>query len=119
MVCTEVLSSLLYRAKRNQLMSCLKLTRAALMITYLLFANDSIIFSWGNSQDFHAILNVLNLYKNASGQMVNFNKSSLFFIANVKKQDRGLIMEICNINTVAFSEKHLRLPTMIGRSKNG
>ena len=73
MVCIEALSSLLYRVERNQLMVGLRLTRKATMITHLLFADDSLIFSRANSQDCHAVLNILNLCKEALGQTVNFD----------------------------------------------
>ena len=76
MICTEALFSLLYQAEKNQLMSGLRLIRVAPVITHILFADDSLIFSRATLQDYTAIMNILQLHEVASRQMVNFNKSS-------------------------------------------
>lgn len=64
------------------------------------------------------MMNLLKMYEEASGQVVNLQKSTLLFGANVRRNERQQIVATCHINTVAFSEKYLGLPTMIWRSKN-
>ena len=102
-----------------QLLSGLKVCRAAPTVTHLFFADDSIIFSKATTEDCETILESLHLYECASGQKVNFEKSSCLFSSVVSRTVRTQILEATCIQTVAFSEKYLGLPTMVGRSKNG
>ena len=63
------------------------------------------------------MLIILHLYERASRQVVNFEKSAILQSKcgrNLKQQ----LLDSCHITTVAFTEKYLGLPTMIGRSKN-
>ena len=59
------------------------------------------------------------MYCNASGQRVNLDKSSVFFIkgcTEVLKQEMKLVL---NVQVESLSEKYLGLPTDVGRNKNG
>ncbi|KAF7832358.1 uncharacterized protein G2W53_014691 [Senna tora] len=57
------------------------------------------------------------VYEQASGQNINYQKSAIFFSPCVGRGRREDLMRILNIRTVAFNEKYLGLPTMVGRSK--
>ncbi|KAK6139531.1 hypothetical protein DH2020_026731 [Rehmannia glutinosa] len=63
------------------------------------------------------VLDILNAYKNFSGQLVNLDKSSIFFSKNVSVGDQSAICQCFGgINPQKFS-RYLGLPLAIGRSK--
>ena len=60
----------------------MSICRNAPKITNLLFANDSLIFSRASSAEIHAIVEILQVYAKATGQCINFEKSSVYFSNN-------------------------------------
>ena len=118
-LCEEGLSSMIYQAKQAQMLRRIRITRAAPMVSHLFFADDSIIFSRASEDECSTIINILNTYERATGQKANFEKSSIFFSPNVNENLRSTIWSETHFPTIAFLEKYLGLPTMIGRSKNG
>ena len=57
----------------------LSIVTNALSITQ---ANDSLLFCEANLNSFHAVKRVLDAYKSAFGQQINFEKSVLSFSPN-------------------------------------
>lgn len=57
-------------------------------ITYLLFADDSILFGEATLRGAHVLKNILQVYERASSQVVNYNKSAGFCSTNT-----GMILE--------------------------
>ena len=51
-------------------------------ITNLFFADDSLIFSRVSSAEINSIVEILQVYAKASGQCINFEKSSVYFNNN-------------------------------------
>ena len=70
-------------------------------------------------EDYATILKILRLYEGASGQKINFEKSSCLFSPMVNGALRAQILYVSHMQTIALSEKYLGLPTMVGRSKYG
>jgi hypothetical protein len=55
------------------------------------------------------------MYNEASGQMVNREKSSIFFSSGILEATRNVVKAELDIMVEAFSEKYLGLPTAMGR----
>ena len=87
-------------------------------MTHLFFADDSIMFSKASMEECEIFLDILNIYGRASGQCINFDKSFTLFYLNTPRRVEQQICQISNINSIVYFEKYLRLPSMIGRSKN-
>ena len=51
-------------------------------ITNLFFADDSLIFSRVSSAEINSIVEILQVYAKATGQCINFEKSSVYFSNN-------------------------------------
>lgn len=85
------------------------------MVSHLFLADE--FCCKASMQEVKQKKDLLAIYENASGQLINFEKSVVFFSAN---SCRNLRKEICselgNIKE-ALSGKYLDLPMMIGRSK--
>ncbi|KAH9672067.1 reverse transcriptase domain-containing protein [Citrus sinensis] len=52
-------------------------------VSHLFFSDDSFLFFWANDNEANLIKHLLAVYGRASGQVVNFSKSSISFSANV------------------------------------
>ncbi|KAL0281913.1 UNVERIFIED_CONTAM: hypothetical protein Sangu_2981900 [Sesamum angustifolium] len=91
--------------------------RGAPRISHLLFANDTLIFSSASSATSRAILDVLEIYRHASGQELNFVKSSVAFSKNTKSEDHRLIAATLQIRMENKMELYLGLPSKVARSK--
>lgn len=82
-LCTEGLSSLIRRQEQNGLLHGVRITRGAPSVSHLFFADDSFLFFRANNNKASLIKQLLEIYGRASGQKVNFNKSSISFSTNV------------------------------------
>jgi hypothetical protein len=49
------------------------------MVSHLLFADDSLLFFKANRESADEVMDVLNIYCQASGQRINMDKSSIHF----------------------------------------
>ncbi|PRQ20704.1 hypothetical protein RchiOBHm_Chr7g0231051 [Rosa chinensis] len=63
------------------------------------------------------ISNVLRVYGRASGQKVNFHKSSITFSKNVSTDQQNMLAAHLGVTVVESHEKYLGLPTYVGRNK--
>ena len=75
LLCADGFSSLIKNVARNQLLSGVSICRGCPMVTHLFFAGDSLLFCKVNEQEFHNLIEILELYEAASGQKVNAEKS--------------------------------------------
>ncbi|XP_040379850.1 uncharacterized protein LOC121054416 [Oryza brachyantha] len=62
---------------------------------------------------------ILDAYSKGSGQLVNREKSAVFFSKNCSDGMKAVVREALHIEKEALAEKYLGLPTAIGRSKKG
>jgi hypothetical protein len=76
------------------------------------------LFCRANSGDIEQINNIITTYQNASGQLVNVNKSEIMFTKHVNNQTRNDIHSLLPMQRVDYFSKYLGVPTHIGRSRN-
>jgi hypothetical protein len=79
LLAVEGLSCLLKSCGQSSDLSGIKVAPSAPAVNHLLFADDSLLFSKGSSQEAEAVSNLLKSYCQASGQRINEEKSSIFF----------------------------------------
>ena len=60
----------------------MSICRNAPKITNLFFVDDSLIFSRVSLAEINSIVEILQVYAKASGQCINFEKSSMYFSKN-------------------------------------
>ena len=80
--------------ERRRLIHGCKVARRCLIVTHPFFADDSCLFFQTNVVESCRIMEVLQLYEKASGQSVNFQKSSVCFSSNTSVRTR---QEACSI----------------------
>ncbi|KAK4397860.1 putative mitochondrial protein [Sesamum angolense] len=82
LLCTETFSSLLQSAEQGDQLHGISIFWGAPSVSHLLFANDTFIFCQASLMSTHSIKAVLEDYCKASGQGINFLKSSVVFSKN-------------------------------------
>ncbi|XP_074348373.1 uncharacterized protein LOC141687107 [Apium graveolens] len=102
----------------GQITGC-QVNSVAPSITHLLFADDSFLFFKASVQEAASVKDILKRYKLESGQAVNYQKSGIFFSANVRRDKQVEILSILGVTNTISGGKYLGLPSLIGRSKKG
>jgi hypothetical protein len=116
-LCAEGLSSLLFKAENDLLITGLPVRRGGIRINHLFFADDSLLFCKSNIFEWMQIQEILDVYERASGQKINKEKTSIFFSRNTKQETKDHILSIAGVNSTNSYEKYLGLPPLVGRSR--
>ncbi|KAL4286077.1 hypothetical protein AHAS_Ahas19G0050100 [Arachis hypogaea] len=114
----EVFTILMDNALNKKQISGIKLAPTAPTITHLLFADDCIIFSGAKEDEIYQLIQIINLYTSASGQVINLEKSGITFGNQIPIQTRVNIEEILNIPSWDNPGKYLGLPAQWERAKS-
>jgi len=85
-------SGLLNKAQTEKGLHGIQIARGTLKINHLFFADDSLIFCRDFFQDAQPIQEILNAYQSASDQLINLDKSEIFFSRNVP-DDRKILLQ--------------------------
>ena len=78
-MCIEALIANIKKAERGNQFTGMKVVRACPSISHMLFADDKSFFCKAQKEECHTILRILKEYEVVSGQMINFQKSSIQF----------------------------------------
>jgi hypothetical protein len=82
-------------------------------VSNLMFADDCLIFSRASSTAARNIFKVLHQFSAASGQRINFHRSSLYFSPKVSSLDKNTIVNIPGIQHRATIGKYLGIHNII------
>jgi hypothetical protein len=110
----EGLSCLLKSRVQSSNLNGITVATSALMVSHLLFADDSLLFFKANRESADEVKDVLHIYCQAFGQQINMDKSSIHFAKGVSGSTREEIMDILEVHNEALSEKYLGMPTNVG-----
>ncbi|KAL5568655.1 hypothetical protein UlMin_025230 [Ulmus minor] len=86
-------------------------------VSHLLFADDSFMFLSANRRNFEVLFGILRLYCDASGQLVNFEKSEICFGRDVARPIQQDLAGVFGVRLVDCHDKYLGLPTFAGKYK--
>ena len=117
LLCAEGFTSLLQKAELDGIIHGVYICRRAPSISHLLFADDSLLFCQAKDRETKAVMEILKLYADASGQCINMDKSSVYFSRNTSLQQRDVIKALLGVSEVDRFESYLGLPTLVGRKK--
>ena len=117
LLCVEGLSKSLTSAASSNIIHGCQISPGAPILTRLLFVDDGFLFFKANTDEICAIKSLLQSYERLSGQSVNFQKSGIFFSANVHLDKKAEISTILGVFNDLRESKYLGLPSLIGRSK--
>lgn len=117
LLCSECLSASLVAKERLGAISGIKIKPSNLPISHLMFADDCYNFSKVNMNEIGAIIETLSKFSLSSGQIINHNKSDLYFSPNTLRQFKKLIQNAFQIKQNPNLRNCLDLLSFIGRSK--
>ncbi|CAM8971158.1 unnamed protein product [Rhodiola kirilowii] len=117
LLCSELLSAKISAAVTSGSISGVRISRTAPVISHLFFADDSIFFIKARSGEAQYLKRILLQYEEATGQMINFQKSKISFSRNCPEDVRSEISQIFDIKQVDCHSKYLGLPLVMGQRK--
>ncbi|XP_048426139.1 uncharacterized protein LOC125470719 [Pyrus x bretschneideri] len=86
-------------------------------LSHLFFANDAVIFFRAEEDEAYVVMDVLQCYVEALGQVINREKSSLYFGARCSQIQRKAIIRCTNITGKEELGKYLGIKADFGSSK--
>lgn len=117
LLCVEGLSASITQAALSGKIKGCQISTDAPPITHLLFADDSFLLFKANMHEANQIKLVLKEYEVLSRQAINFQKSGIFFSANVRRDKQRDITEVLGVMNDLRDTKYLGLPSLIGKAK--
>ena len=114
----EALSNLINKAAASKMWTGIQVGRKCPPITHLFFADDALLCCKATNQEALKVQELLNKYARASGQLINLDKSAIYYSRNTDLDTRQEVCSILGNLREAFSGKYLGLPMVIGRTKN-
>jgi hypothetical protein len=116
-MCTEGFTSMMQARSTAGLIEGVSLSRTGTKLSHLLFADDSIVFMRASTDSCANFKTILEEYGAASRQLVNCEKSSVYFSSNIPVTKQIEQKNCLEIHKSLQDGKYLGLPLLIGRSK--
>ncbi|KAA3472068.1 reverse transcriptase [Gossypium australe] len=117
LICGEGLSSLIRLAQKEENLKGVKASRRGPQISHLLFADDCITFGEATERGAGLLKRLLQEYRRCSGQIVNFEKTTVFFSSNTGFEEKRRVSQLLGVRSSNDPESYLGLPNMVGRRK--
>ncbi|CAN0925181.1 Transposon TX1 uncharacterized 149 kDa protein [Linum grandiflorum] len=117
LLCAEGLSALLRREEKCGRIQGVRVSRDAPRLTHLLFADDSFFFFRAGIREARALRKVFDVYAAASGQVINYDKSGIFFTRTIDPSLARGVSYILDVDRPLDTGRYLGLPSMVGRKK--
>ncbi|CAL5418073.1 unnamed protein product [Camellia sinensis] len=113
----DVLSTLIHHSLLSNAITGIRMRRTCPPLSHLFFADDAIIFFKAEHSEGLHILEILRIYSEAFGQILNFAKSGALFSANTSVSARQALCLLLGVSEANPKAKYLGLPASWGKSK--
>lgn len=117
LLCGEGFTALFNDAVSKKVLAGFRINRHCPIVSHLLFADDSVVYCQATDRDCEAFHQILETYEFASGQMVNKDKSAVYFSPNTPFSVRSRLSSSVGISVEVNDAKYLGLPMFLGHSK--
>ncbi|KAA3474503.1 reverse transcriptase [Gossypium australe] len=91
LICAEGFSRLISKAKVEGRLKGTKVGRGNVAVSHLFFADDSMMFGDASTEGASNMNAIIKEYELVSGQLVNFDKSLIYFSKNVDSEIRDQV----------------------------
>ena len=116
-LCAEALVGIVNRAESQGHLHGIKLTERSPAVYHLLFADDSLLMCRADLPESEEIKRCLQIYGSASGQEINFSKSSIIFGDRVPNELKEGIKDTLGVQREGGEGTYLGLPEVFKGSK--
>lgn len=116
-LCTEGLIHLIHKAVETGSLQGIQFSGEGLMIHHMLFVDDSLLICKASSEQAKKLMEILQIYESATGQLINVAKSGITFGVKVKESIKAEIKLITGIEKEGGSGSYLGLPECFSGSK--
>ncbi|XP_026409828.1 uncharacterized protein LOC113304923 [Papaver somniferum] len=113
----EALSREMVAVEFSKSISGIQIDRRAPPISHLLFADDCLIFVKANLDNINNLQDILNSFSSSSGQVLNYQKSSICFSNNISTEAATTITRILNVKKMEPEEKYLGILLFLNKKK--
>ncbi|CAN1794473.1 Putative ribonuclease H protein At1g65750 [Linum perenne] len=117
LICAEGLSALVRQSVERNQMHGVRVCRGAPAVTHLLFADDSFFFFRAEVEEARRVKEIFQKYGKASGQLINFSKSGIFFSKSTADALQKAVKSILGVSEPFDRGKYLGMPSFVGRRK--
>lgn len=107
----DVLSKLIYKGIVAKEFSGIQIRKSCPLLSHLFFADDALLFVDPTPVGVQNLMKSINAFKVASGQLINFDKSSLRFSTNTPLAKKRLIMDQFKMEEMKTDAKYLGIPS--------
>uniref|UniRef100_A0A2N9F7G7 Reverse transcriptase domain-containing protein n=1 Tax=Fagus sylvatica TaxID=28930 RepID=A0A2N9F7G7_FAGSY len=116
-MCQDVLSRMLDREILAGRLSGVKASRTNPAITHIMYADDIVAFSKANSREATILTEWLEKYCSWSGQLINRNKSGVFFSKHTKKPMQRSLKCLLQMKAIKKDSFYLGSPMFLTGAK--
>ncbi|KAK4278800.1 hypothetical protein QN277_016598 [Acacia crassicarpa] len=116
-IVAEVLSIMISKSQIDRRLIGIKLSNGCPVLTHSFFADDALLYMRASHRNCTALANILDLYCAASGQVINLDKSSIFFSTNSPPAVRAMVSGMLHIPSTEDPGTYLGIPSIWGKSK--
>jgi len=115
----EVLSRLIKEKVAEKSFRHFSQPRGTILVSHLMYADDVVVFTNGGCRSIRCILNILNTYEKWSGQLINKEKTAMYFSKKLPMARRRNLKRLMGFSEGKFPFKYLGVLIVSGRMKIG
>ncbi|KAK4255495.1 hypothetical protein QN277_008493 [Acacia crassicarpa] len=116
-IIAEVLSLMISKSQISKQVTGIKLSNGCPVLTHSFFADDALLYMRASHRNCTYLAKILDLYCAASGQVINLDKSSIFFSSNSPLAVRTMVCGMLHIPATEDPGTYLGIPSIWGKSK--
>lgn len=113
----EAFMGMIAKAEEAGLLHGVRVAPSAPSVSALCFADDTMIFCRATNAEAAVLKSILDSYAVVSGQVINFDKSSMTFSSGIQEGLKNQIAQTLGVQVVDQYDKYLGMPAVVGKSK--